>query len=81
MPRKASKPAPLAVVRLHEATGLSPKGWEGAVLAAIAQARTEVEGEIVGFEVVRFGGEADARTIQSYRAVIRVAYREAVSGP
>jgi flavin-binding protein dodecin len=66
---------------MHEATGLSPKSWDAAVLAAIADARKEIEGEIIGFEVVRLAGDAGPRSIRTYRASVRVAYRDRVVGP
>ncbi len=66
---------------MHETTGSSTKGWDAAVLAAIAEARKEVEGAIVGFEVVRLGGDSSARRIRSYRATVRVAYRDRMTGP
>ena len=66
---------------MHDATGSSTKGWEDAILDAIAQARKEVDGEVIGFEVVRFAGETGANKIRGYRATVRVAYRDRVAGP
>jgi len=66
---------------MHEATGTSRTDWDAAILAAIAEARKELEGEIIGFEVVRFAGDAGPRSIRGYRATVRVAYRERVTGP
>ena len=79
MARKSASPP--AVVRMHEATGISRTDWDAAVLAAIGEARKELEGEIIGFEVVRFAGDVGPRSIRTYRATVRVAYRERVSGP
>ncbi len=78
MPRSSARPAALAVVRMHEASGSSTKGWDAAVLDAIARARSELAGEVIGFEVVRLAGKASARRIRSYRATVRVAYRDTV---
>lgn len=66
---------------MHEASGESTRGWDAAILAAVAQGRTEVKGEIVGFEVVRLGGEPGTRSIRRFRATVRVAYRDRITGP
>lgn len=66
---------------MHEANGSSTKGWDAAVLAAVALARKDLLGEVIGFEVVRLAGSLNATGIHTYRAIVRVAYREKVSGP
>lgn len=78
---RSARRADAVVVRLHEATGVSPKGWDGAILAAIAAAKKEIEGDVVGFEVVRFAGDAGPRSIRAYRATVRVAYWDRVTSP
>jgi flavin-binding protein dodecin len=75
------RPAAPAVVRMHETNGSSAKSWDAAVLAAVALARKDLSGEVIGFEVVRLAGSVNAKGIHTYRAIVRVAYREKVSGP
>ena len=79
----ARKRAPgLAVVRMHEVSATARRGWEAAVRAAVAAARKEIAGsEVIGFEVVRFAGDIAGRGIQTYRATVRVAYRERAAPP
>jgi flavin-binding protein dodecin len=79
----ARKGAPtLAVVRLHEVTGTARASWTAAVRAAVDQARTEIDSkDVIGFEVVRFGGDISGRAIREYRATVRVAYREPATAP
>ncbi len=66
---------------MHELSGSSTQSWDAAVLDAIAHARTEIDGDVVGFEVVRVGGEVTASRIRAYRATVRVVYRDKVTGP
>ena len=67
---------------MHEATGSARQSWTAAVRAAIDQARTEIDdGDVIGFEVVRFAGDVAGRAIRSYRATVRVAYRERATPP
>lgn len=66
---------------MHEANGSSTQGWDAAVLAAVALARKDLGGEVIGFEVMRLAGGVNAKGIHTYRAIVRVAYREKVSGP
>lgn len=74
--------ARLALVRMHEATASARDSWSAAVLAAIDEARTQIDGhEVIGFEVVRFAGDVRGRTISGYRATVRVAYRESAKPP
>lgn len=81
MPRRAARQAALAVVRTHEATGSSTKSWDRAVRDALARGAKEAGGKVIGFEVTKLAGESSGRRIRSYRATVRVAYRDRVSGP
>ena len=70
--------APAAVVRITEATGESPRGWEAAVAAAVksSDARSPI-----GVEVLRLWAEWDGRALSRYHATVKVAYRQSLKAP
>jgi len=73
--RRARKAAPASVVRLTEATGASPRGWEAAVAAAV---RSSDVTDPIGVEVSRMWAEWDGRRLSRYHATVKVAYRQAL---
>ncbi len=72
------RPAPASVVRVTEATGSSPRGWEVAVAAAVKASEIR---DVVGVEVTRFWGEWGGRRIRRYHVTVKVAYRQALKAP
>ena len=78
--RRALTPsrAPVAVVRITEATGESPRGWEAAVAAAVKSSDTKAP---VGVEVLRLWAEWDGRALSRYHATVKVAYRQTLRAP
>ena len=66
-------PAPASVVRVTEATGSSPRGWDVAVAAAVKASDVS---DPVGVEVTRFWGEWAGRKIGRYHVTVKVAYRQ-----
>lgn len=76
--RRASPVA--GVVRLLDATGSSPDGWEAAVVDAVRSVRREVRAPI-GVEVSRQWADLEAGRVVTYRVAVRVAYRQALKAP
>ena len=72
--RRRSAPA-ASVVRITEATGTSPRGWEAAVGAAVKASEIP---DPVGVEVLRLWAEWDGRKLNRYHATVKVAYRQAL---
>jgi len=68
------------VVRLLDATGSSPDGWEAAVVDAVRSVRKEVRAPI-GVEVSRQWADLEAGRVVTYRVAVRVAYRQALKAP
>ncbi|CAN5131036.1 hypothetical protein BH18CHL2_BH18CHL2_11170 [soil metagenome] len=77
-PRRASD-AP-GVVRLLEASGSSAESWEGAVADAVRSVRREVRAPL-GVEIARQWADLEAGRIRTYRAAVRVAYRQELKPP
>ncbi len=77
--RRRASPA-AGVVRLLDATGSSPEGWEEAVVDAVRSVRTEVSAPI-GVEVSRQWADLEAGRVVTYRVAVRIAYRQALKGP
>lgn len=73
--RSRRRPAPASVVRLTEATGSSPRGWEAAVAAAVKASDVP---DPIGVEVSRFWAEWDGRKLTRYHVTVKVAYRQAL---
>jgi flavin-binding protein dodecin len=67
------------VVRIHEASGSAPSGWDAALKAAVKSARTEVEP--IAVEVVRQWADVGTRGIARYHVSVKVAYRQALAAP
>ena len=72
------RPAPASVVRVTEATGSSPRGWDIAVAAAVKASEVR---DPVGVEVTRFWGEWAGRKIGRYHVTVKVAYRQRLKVP
>lgn len=72
MPARRPRVAP-SVVRVTEATGASPRGWEAAVAAAVKASDVP---KPVGVEVLRLWAEWDGRKLSRYHATVKVAYRQ-----
>ena len=62
-----------AVVRITEASGESPRGWEAAVAAAVKSSDAR---RPIGVEVLRLWAEWDGRALSRYHATVKVAYRQ-----
>ena len=78
--RRAAKPAPAVVVRLHETTGVSKSGWDAALKAAVKAARDDVD-EPIAVEITRQWADLSPRGIASYHVNVKVAYREPLAPP
>ncbi len=74
-PARRRSAAPASVVRVTEATGESPRGWEAAVAAAV---RASDAKDPIGVEVSRLWAEWDGRKLSRYHATVKVAYRQAL---
>ena len=70
--------APASVVRITEATGESPRGWEAAVAAAV---KSSDAASPIGVEVPRLWAEWDGRALSRYHATVKVAYRQSLKAP
>ena len=70
--------APASVVRITEATGESPRGWEAAVAAAVKSSDATSP---IGVEVLRLWAEWDGRALSRYHATVKVAYRQSLKAP
>lgn len=77
--RRRASPA-AGVVRLLDATGSSPDGWEAAVVDAVRSVRKEVRAPI-GVEVSRQWADLEAGRVVTYHVAVRVAYRQALKAP
>jgi flavin-binding protein dodecin len=78
MPARRPSRASASVVRITEATGMSPRGWEAAV--AVAVKASEVS-PVVGVEVSRLWAEWDGNKLTRYHATVKVAYRQELKAP
>jgi flavin-binding protein dodecin len=70
--------APASVVRITEATGDSPRGWEAAVAVAVKASDAKSP---IGVEVLRLWAEWDGRALSRYHATVKVAYRQSLKAP
>jgi flavin-binding protein dodecin len=77
VPARRPKATP-GVIRLSEATGSSPRGWEDAVTAAVRA--SEVKGP-VGVEVSRLWAEWDRGKLSRFHATVKVAYKQSLKAP
>ena len=77
MPARRPK-AQAGVIRLSEATGSSPRGWEEAVTAAVKASDVKAP---VGVEVSRLWAEVDGGKLSRFHATVKVAYKQALKAP
>ncbi len=80
MPARRRPSAPGGVVRLLDATGSSPDGWEAAVIDAVRSSRKDVRAPI-GVEISRQWADLDAGRVAMYRVAVRIAYRQELRAP
>lgn len=67
-----------SVIRLSEATGSSPRGWEDAVTAAVKASDVKTP---VGVEVSRLWADWERGKLSRFHATVNVAYRQALKAP
>jgi flavin-binding protein dodecin len=77
--RRGARPE-AGVVRVLDATGASPIGWEAAVADALRGVRKDVRAPL-GVEVTRQWADLQAGRITTYRVAVRVAYRQKLKAP
>lgn len=77
MPARRPKSA-AGVIRLSEATGSSPKGWEDAVSAAVNASDIKAP---IGVEVSRLWAEWERGKMSRFHATVKVAYRQELKAP
>lgn len=77
MPARRS-PSPASAVRVTEATGASPRGWDAAIVAAVRASEVK---DPVGVEVLRMWAEWGGRKLGRYHVTVRVAYRQKLKAP
>ena len=73
MPARRRSPSPASVVRVADATGSSPRGWEAAVAAAV---KTSDVADPIGVEVTRMWAEWDGRKLSKFHVTVKVAHRQ-----
>ncbi len=73
MPARRRSPSPASVVRVADATGSSPRGWEAAVAAAVKASDVTAP---IGVEVTRMWAEWDGRKLSRFHVTVKVAYRQ-----
>ena len=66
------------VIRVSEATGSSPRGWEDAVTAAVKASDVKSP---VGVEVSRLWADWERGKMSRFHATVKVAYRQALKAP
>ncbi len=76
----ARRPDPAGVVRILEASGASRRSFEAAVAAALRSASKEIS-RPVGVEVARLWADVDGGAIGTYRAAVKIAYRQTLVRP
>lgn len=77
MPARRPK-ASAGVIRVSEATGSSPRGWEYAVTAAVKASDVKSP---VGVEVSRLWADWERGKMSRFHATVKVAYRQALKAP
>jgi flavin-binding protein dodecin len=78
VPARRPKAASAGVIRLSEATGSSPRGWEDAVSAAVKASDVKSP---VAVEVSRLWAEWERGKMSRFHATVKVAYRQALKAP
>ena len=63
----------VAVIKVVELLGTSPKGWEDAVQSALKRASTTIKG-ITGVDVLGWNGVVRNGRIAEYRAHLKIAF-------
>jgi flavin-binding protein dodecin len=63
----------MAVVKIIELVGNSPKDWEEATKNALAEAAKTVK-NIKSIEVKRYNAKVENNKIVEYRAVVKIAF-------
>ena len=76
---KAAK-GPARVVRLHEASGSSSKGWPAAVGDALRRSKADVPRPLA-VEVVRQWGDVAAGGITRFHVTVRIAWAQTLKAP
>ena len=77
MPARRPK-ASAGVIRVSEATGSSPRGWEDAVTAAVKASDVKSP---VGVEVSRLWADWERGKMSRFHATVKVAYRQSLKAP
>ena len=77
MPARRPK-ASAGVIRVSEATGSSPRGWEDAVTAAVKASDVKSP---VGVEVSRLWADWERGKMSRFYATVKVAYTQALKAP
>ena len=80
MPARRRASAAAGVVRLVDATGASPEGWEAATADAVRSVRKDVRAPI-GVEISRQWADLDSGRVVTYRVAVRIAYRQELKAP
>ncbi len=78
MPARRPKTAVPGVIRLSEATGSSPRGWEDAVTKAVKASDVKAP---MGVEVSRLWADWERGKLSRFHATVKVAYRQALKAP
>jgi flavin-binding protein dodecin len=73
MPARRKAVASASVVRITEATGVSPKSWDAAITAAVKASEVKAP---IGVEVSRMWAEWNGRRLSRYHATVKIAYRQ-----
>lgn len=76
--RRRARTTAASVVRITEATGESPRSWEAAITAAVKAADVK---DPVGVEVARMWADWKDGRLGTYRASVKVAYRQTLRPP
>lgn len=79
MPKK-SRGADPTLMRVVEAAGASRRGWEAAVTAAVRSVADEAP-KPVAVEVDRLWADLEGGRLRTYRAAVKVAYRQRIQPP
>lgn len=75
MPARRKSAAPASVVRVTEVSGVSPRGWDAAIAAAVKSADVK---DPFGVEVSRMWAEWSRGKLSRYHVTVKVAYRQAL---
>ncbi|HEV8229044.1 MAG TPA: dodecin family protein [Candidatus Limnocylindria bacterium] len=78
MPARRRPKSEPGVIRVTEATGSSPKGWEEAVTAAVRSSDVRAP---VGVEIARLWADWASGKLTRYHAAVKVAYRQRLKAP